>query len=174
MHGSHSVDVTVVYPGTFDPITNGHADVAERASRMFHHVIIAIAANPGKQPFFPLAERLAFAEAVFAERSNIEVRSFDSLLVDYARAHGAGAILRGLRAVSDFEFEVQLSGMNRRLAPEIETVFISAAQEYGFVSSSLVREIASLGGDVTEFVPAPVKQALDARFLGSGDGGTGS
>ena len=158
------MDVTAVYPGTFDPITNGHADVAERASRMFHRVIISVAANPGKQPFFPLAERVAFAEAVFADKPNVEVKSFDALLVDYARQEGAGVILRGLRAVSDFEFEVQLSGMNRRLAPEIETLFISAAEEYGFVSSSLVREIASLGGDVTEFVHPRVKQALDARF----------
>ena len=162
------MDVTAVYPGTFDPITNGHVDVAERASRMFHRVIISVAANPGKQPFFALADRVAFAETAFADNPNVEVRSFDSLLVDHARALGAGAILRGLRAVSDFEFEVQLSGMNRRLAPEVETVFISAAQEYGFVSSSLVREIASLGGDVTEFVPPGVKQALDRRFHGSG------
>jgi pantetheine-phosphate adenylyltransferase len=161
------VEITAVYPGTFDPITHGHADVAERASRMFHRVIIAIAANPNKQPFFALAERVAFAQAVVADWSNVEVRSFDSLLVDYAREQQASAILRGLRAVSDFEFEVQLSGMNRRLAPEIETVFIAAAQEYGFVSSSLVREIASLGGDVTEFVSPAVKAALDQRFAAS-------
>ncbi|MDZ7748004.1 MAG: pantetheine-phosphate adenylyltransferase [Halofilum sp. (in: g-proteobacteria)] len=158
------MEVTAVYPGTFDPITHGHADVAERASRMFKRVIIAIAANPGKQPFFELAERVAFAEAVFADQPNVEVKPFDALLVDYARAEGASVILRGLRAVSDFEFEVQLAGMNRRLAPEIETLFISAAQEYGFVSSSLVREIASLGGDITEFVHPDVKAALDARF----------
>ncbi len=162
------MDVTAVYPGTFDPITNGHADVAERAGRMFPRVIICVAANPGKQPFFTLEERVAFAESVFADNASVEVRPFDSLLVDYARAQGAGAILRGLRAVSDFEFEVQLSGMNRRLAPEIETVFISAAQEYGFVSSSLVREIASLGGDVSEFVPPSVKEALDRRFSTTG------
>ena len=162
------MDVTAVYPGTFDPITNGHVDVAERASRMFHRVIISVAANPGKQPFFSLEDRVAFAETAFTGNPNVEVRSFDSLLVDHARALGAGAILRGLRAVSDFEFEVQLSGMNRRLAPEVETVFISAAQEYGFVSSSLVREIASLGGDVAEFVPAGVKKALDRRFAARG------
>jgi pantetheine-phosphate adenylyltransferase len=158
------VDVIAVYPGTFDPITNGHVDVAARASRMFHRVIISVAENPGKLPFFGVDDRVAFAETALAEHRNVEVRSFDCLLVDHARALGAGAILRGLRAVSDFEFEVQLSGMNRRLAPEVETVFISAAQEYGFVSSSLVREIASLGGDVTEFVPPGVKQALDRRF----------
>lgn len=158
------MDVTAVYPGTFDPVTNGHVDVAGRASRMFHRVIISIAENPGKRPFFALAERVELAEAAFADYPNIEVRSFRSLLVDYAHEQGAGVILRGLRAVSDFEFEVQLSGMNRRLAPDIETLFIAAAQEYGFVSSSLVREIASLGGDVAEFVPPAVKEALDARF----------
>ncbi|MDX1609461.1 MAG: pantetheine-phosphate adenylyltransferase [Halofilum sp. (in: g-proteobacteria)] len=158
------MDVTAVYPGTFDPVTNGHVDVAERASHMFHRVVISIAENPGKKPFFPLDERVELAEAAFADYPNIEVNSFRALLVDYAREQGAAVILRGLRAVSDFEFEVQLSGMNRRLAPDIETLFIAAAQEYGFVSSSLVREIASLGGDVSEFVPASVKQALDRRF----------
>jgi len=158
------LDVTAVYPGTFDPVTNGHVDVAGRASRMFHRVIISVAENPAKQPFFDFDERVRMAEAAFADYPNIEVRSFGTLLVDYARAMGAGVILRGLRAVSDFEFEVQLSGMNRQLAPEIETLFIAAAQQYGFVSSSLVREIASLGGDVSEFVPPAVKQALDRRF----------
>lgn len=158
------VDVTAVYPGTFDPITNGHADVASRASRMFHKVIIAVAANPAKRPFFSVDERLEFARSTFSGFANVEVERFDCLLVDFARQKGAGAILRGLRAVSDFEFEVQLSGMNRRLAPEIETVFIAAAQDYGFVSSSLVREIASLGGDVSEFVSAGVNTALRSRF----------
>lgn len=158
------MDVTAVYPGTFDPITQGHVDVAERAARMFHKVIVAVAASPTKEPFFSLEERVEFARVAVAGKPDIEVRSFDSLLVEFAREQGAGAILRGLRAVSDFEFEVQLSGMNRRLAPEIETVFISAAQEYGFVSSSLVREIAALGGDVSEFVPLAVKQALDRRL----------
>ena len=158
------MNVTAVYPGTFDPITHGHADVAERAARMFHRVIISVAANPGKAPFFSLQERLDFARTVFADRPNIEVVAFESLLVDHAREHGASVILRGLRAVSDFEFEVQLAGMNRRLAPGIETLFISAAQEYGFVSSSLVREIASLRGNVAEFVHPCVKQALDARL----------
>ncbi len=158
------MDVTAVYPGTFDPITHGHADVIERASRMFHHVIISVAANPAKQPFFPLGERVRFAEVAFTGAANVEVRSFDGLLVDHARSCGAGVILRGLRAVSDFEFEVQLSGMNRHLAPEIETLFISAAQEYGFVSSSLVREIAALGGDVAEFVHPTVARALAHHF----------
>jgi len=157
------MDVTAVYPGTFDPITNGHVDVADRASRMFHRVVISVAANPAKRPFFTLDERVGFARAVFADRDNVDVCAFDKLLIDHAREQSAGAILRGLRAVSDFEFEVQLSGMNRRLAPEIETVFISAAQEYGFVSSSLVREIASLGGDVAEFVDPVVNDALVAR-----------
>lgn len=158
------MNVTAVYPGTFDPITHGHADVADRAGRMFHRVIISVAANLGKEPFFGLDERLELAREVFAERPNVEVCSFDSLLVDHARDMGASVILRGLRAVSDFEFEVQLAGMNRRLAPGIETLFISAAQEYGFVSSSLVREIASLHGDVSEFVHPRIKEALDRRF----------
>jgi len=158
------VDVTAVYPGTFDPVTNGHVDVAHRASRMFHRVIMSVAENPGKQPFFSIDERVHLAEAAFSDVANIEVRSFRTLLVDYAREQGAGVILRGLRAVSDFEFEVQLAGMNRQLQPEVETLFIAAAQQYGFVSSSLVREIASLGGDISEFVPPAVKQALDRRF----------
>ncbi|MDZ7828490.1 MAG: pantetheine-phosphate adenylyltransferase [Halofilum sp. (in: g-proteobacteria)] len=162
------MDVTAVYPGTFDPLTNGHVDVAGRASRMFHRVIISVAENPGKQPFFDVEERVHLAEAAFADFPNIDVRPFSTLLVDYARDQGAGVILRGLRAVSDFEFEVQLSGMNRQLAPDIETLFIAAAQQYGFVSSSLVREIASLGGDISEFVPPAVKQALDRRFDGRG------
>lgn len=162
------MDVTAVYPGTFDPVTNGHVDVAGRASRMFHRVIIAVAENPGKRPFFDIDERVRLAEAAFSDFPNIEVRPFSTLLVDYARGQGAGVILRGLRAVSDFEFEVQLSGMNRQLAPDVETLFIAAAQQYGFVSSSLVREIASLGGDVSEFVPPAVKQALDRRFDGRG------
>lgn len=162
------MDVTVVYPGTFDPVTNGHVDVAGRASRMFHRVIISVAENPGKRPFFGVDERVRLAEAAFADFPNIEVRQFGTLLVDYAREQGAGVILRGLRAVSDFEFEVQLSGMNRQLAPDIETLFIAAAQQYGFVSSSLVREIASLGGDISDFVPPAVKQALDRRFGGTG------
>jgi pantetheine-phosphate adenylyltransferase len=162
------VDVTVVYPGTFDPVTNGHVDVAGRASRMFHRVIISVAENPGKRPFFDIDERVRLAEAAFADFANIDVRPFSRLLVDYARDQGAGVILRGLRAVSDFEFEVQLSGMNRQLAPDVETLFIAAAQQYGFVSSSLVREIASLGGDVSEFVPSAVKEALDGRFDGKG------
>lgn len=158
--------VTAVYPGTFDPITHGHADVARRAARMFARVIISVAANPGKRPFFSLDERLELARTVFADESNIEVVAFESLLVDHAQDQGASVILRGLRAVSDFEFEVQLAGMNRRLAPGVETLFISAAQEYGFVSSSLVREIASLHGDISEFVHPTVKEALDHRFGG--------
>lgn len=158
------MDVIAVYPGTFDPVTNGHVDVAGRASRMFHRVIISVAENPGKRPFFGIEERVRLAEAAFADVPNIQVLSFDTLLVDYAREQGAAVILRGLRAVSDFEFEVQLAGMNRQLAPDVETLFIAAAQQYGFVSSSLVREIASLGGDISDFVPPAVKQALDDRF----------
>lgn len=153
-----------VYPGTFDPITNGHIDVIKRAARIFDKLIVAISHNPGKTPFFDIKERIALAEQALAEMNNITIISFDNLLVDCARENNAQILVRGLRAVSDFEFEVQLSGMNRRLNPEVETVFIAAAQEHAFVSSSLVREIARLHGDVTEFVPAVVKQALDKRL----------
>ena len=158
------MDVIAVYPGTFDPITHGHVDVAERASRMFHRVIISIAANPGKQPFFSLEERVAFAEAVFADNPSVEVRSFDSLLVEYAREQGAGAILRGLRAVSDFEYEFQLASMNRHLIEDVETVFLTPAEQYSFISSSLVREIARLQGDVSRFVHPRVSEALRNRY----------
>ena len=153
-----------VYPGTFDPITNGHIDVIKRAARIFDKLIVAIAHNPGKTPFFDIKERIVLAEQALAGMHNIIIISFDNLLVDCARENNAQILVRGLRAVSDFEFEVQLSGMNRRLNPEVETVFIAAAQEHAFVSSSLVREIARLHGDVTEFVPAVVKQALDKRL----------
>ena len=156
--------ITALYPGTFDPITNGHLDVASRASRMFEKLFVAVAQNPSKQPFFNLQERVALAKEVLAPLINVEVISFSNLLVDCAQDNGAQVIIRGLRAVSDFEFEVQLAGMNRRLNPEIETIFISAAQEHAFLSSSLVREIARLNGDVTEFVPSVVKAALDEHL----------
>jgi pantetheine-phosphate adenylyltransferase len=156
--------ITAVYPGTFDPITNGHIDLVMRASRIFHRVVVAVARNPGKAPFFSLAERVSLAREVFAPIDCVEVESFDGLLVDCARDKDAKVILRGLRAISDFEYEVQLAGMNRRLSSETETMFISAAQEYTFVSSSLVREIAILGADVSEFVPEPVQLALASRL----------
>jgi pantetheine-phosphate adenylyltransferase len=154
---------TAVYPGTFDPITNGHTDLVQRAARLFDRVVVAIAANPGKAPAFPLEQRVTLAREVLAGLPNVEVCSFDNLLVDFLHQRGADIILRGLRAVSDFEYEFQLASMNRQLAPDIETVFLTPAEQYAFVSSSLVREIAALGGDVSPFVHAQVVAALRER-----------
>jgi pantetheine-phosphate adenylyltransferase len=151
---------SVVYPGTFDPITNGHTDLVERAARLFHRVIVAIAVNPGKATAFPVERRVQLAQDVLAHLDNVEVCSFDNLLVDFVRQRDAGIILRGLRAVSDFEYEFQLAGMNRHLAPQVETVFLTPAEKYAYISSSLVREIAALGGDVTPFVHGKVVAAL--------------
>ncbi len=155
---------TAIYPGTFDPITNGHSDLIGRASQIFGKVIVAIAANPKKAPLFSLEERVELAEGALAEFDNVEVCGFDSLLADFAAERGARVILRGLRAVSDFEYEFQLAGMNRRLAPDIETVFLTPAETYTFLSSSLVKEVAGLGGDVGEFVDTKVKAALHNRL----------
>jgi len=151
---------TVVYPGTFDPITNGHADLVERAARLFDHVIVAIAVNPGKGTAFPIDRRVALAREVLGHLGNVEVCSFGNLLADFVRQREAHIILRGLRAVSDFEHEFQLAGMNRHLAPQVETMFLTPAERYAYISSSLVREIAALGGDVTPFVHARVVAAL--------------
>ena len=154
------MNITAIYPGTFDPITKGHVDLVERASRMFDHVIVAIAENRNKGPLFSLDERVAMARESLRELPRIEVLGFDTLLVDFARTTGSQVILRGLRAVSDFEFEFQLAGMNRHLGPELETVFLTPGERYAFISSSLIREIAKLGGDVSAFVPEPVRLAL--------------
>ncbi len=156
---------TVVYPGTFDPITNGHSDLVERASRLFEQVIVAVAVNPDKQGAFPIETRVTLAREVLAHIDNVEVCSFDNLLVNFLRQRQAGVILRGLRAVSDFEYEFQLAGMNRHLAPEIETLFLTPAEQYAYISSSLVREIASLGGDVTPFVHGCSHVAIDYRRM---------
>lgn len=153
-----------VYPGTFDPVTNGHIDLIERASRLFDKVIVAVAANPGKSPMFSQEERTGLVTRVVAHLDNVEVSGFDSLLVDYVQQRGAQVILRGLRAVSDFEYEFQLAGMNRRLAPKVETMFLTPAETYSYISSSLVKEIATLGGDVAEFVHTDVMAALTARI----------
>ena len=155
---------TAVYPGTFDPITNGHTDLVERAARLFDRVIVAVAKSPGKTPAFSLDERVGLATEVLAHLPNVEVSSFDCLLVEYLRQQQGQVILRGLRAVSDFEYEFQLASMNRQLAPEVETMFLTPSEHYAFVSSSLVREIAALGGDVTPFVHARVVAALRARL----------
>lgn len=158
------MQITAVYPGTFDPITNGHSDLIERAARLFDRVVVAVAANPTKRPVFSLDERVGMAAEVLVGRSNIEVCGFDSLLIHFVHERGATVILRGLRAVSDFEYEFQLAGMNRRLAPEIETLFLTPAEQYAYISSSLVREIASLGGDVSPFVHEKVMAALNNRM----------
>ena len=153
-----------VYPGTFDPVTRGHIDICERALKMFDHVVIGVADSLVKEPFFNIDERLDMLETVFADNDAISVRPFSGLLIDFARDSGAEVIVRGLRAISDFEYEVQLAGMNRSLAPEIETVFLTAAQHYAFVSSSLVREIARLDGDVSEFLHPEISRRLTAKL----------
>lgn len=154
-----------IYPGTFDPITKGHSDLIERATRLFDQVLVAVAANPGKAPAFSLEERLAMARAVLGDNPRVVILPFSGLLVNFARDHGVSVIIRGLRAISDFEYEFQLAGMNRKLAPEIETLFLTPAEQYAYISSSLVREIAALGGDVSPFVHDKIRAEL-ARKLG--------
>lgn len=152
--------IVALYPGTFDPITNGHTDLIRRASRLFDRIVVAIAANPEKTPLFSLEERLSLAREVLADDNSVSVEGFDDLLIDCVRRHGASVILRGLRAVSDFEYEFQMAGMNKRLGPEIETAFLPASERDTFISASLVKEIASLGGNVSEFVHPHVAAAL--------------
>lgn len=157
--------VTAIYPGTFDPITNGHADLVARAAGIFAQVVVAIAENRAKNPLLPLEERVALARQVLAGLANVQVIGFSTLLVECARQYGARVIVRGLRAVSDFEYEFQLAAMNRRLAGEkIETVFLTPAEQYAFVSSSMIKEVARLGGDVSAFVPPPVARRLKEIF----------
>ncbi len=155
-----------IYPGTFDPLTNGHTDLIERAARMYRRVVVAIAESPHKKPSFPLAERIELARAVLGEsrRENVEVVGFDDLLARFVEQQRAGVILRGLRAVSDFEYEFQLASMNRHLVEQAETVFLTPAEEYSFISSSLVKEIARLNGDVSKFVDPRVDAALKAHY----------
>lgn len=155
---------TVVYPGTFDPITNGHIDLVERACNLFDHVIVSIAKSEKKKPLFSLDERIELARSALSHLSNIEVVGFDCLLVNFARDRGVTAIIRGLRAVSDFEYEFQLANMNRALYHEAETIFLTPAEKHSYISSSLVREIAGMGGDITPFVHPSVADALRARF----------
>ena len=156
--------VSAMYPGTFDPITFGHEDLVRRAARLYHKVVVAIAAHPGsKAPMFTFGERVELAKSALSDIENIEVTGYEGLTVDFAREHGLAVIIRGLRAVSDFEYEFQLANMNRHLTEEVETVFLTPTDKYTFISSSLVREVAALGGDVSEFVSPEVKQALLER-----------
>ncbi|MDR0770489.1 MAG: pantetheine-phosphate adenylyltransferase [Burkholderiales bacterium] len=153
----------VVYAGTFDPFTRGHEDLVCRSARLFDRVIVAVAASEHKAPFFSLDERVTMGKMLFAELANVEVVGFTSLLMDFAKEQGAHVLLRGLRAASDFEYEFQLAGMNRQLWPEIETVFLTPADQYMFVSASMVREIARFGGDVSRFVDPRVAEQLRQR-----------
>jgi pantetheine-phosphate adenylyltransferase len=151
---------SAMYPGTFDPITNGHRDLVRRAAGLFDRVIVAIASNPNKAPMFPLEARVDLARRVLHDVPNVEVLGYSGLTVEFARQHNVGVVVRGLRAVSDFEFEFQLANMSRHLAREIETVFLTPQEQFTFISSSLVREIAVLGGDVREFVDPIVEAEL--------------
>ena len=153
-----------VYPGTFDPITNGHTDLVSRAARVFPKVIIAIAESPHKKPLFDLEERISLSKNQMAHLENVEVVGFSNLLVEFVQQIGASVIIRGLRAVSDFEYEFQLASMNRHLAPAVETLFLTPDEDYSFISSSLVKEIARLNGDVSEFVCEEVQQSMRKRF----------
>ena len=161
------MNITAIYPGTFDPITNGHSDLVQRASRIFGRVILAVAkgAKSGaKQPVFSADERVALAKDALADMENVEVIQFDGLLVDFVAEQNAQVILRGLRAVSDFEYEFQLASMNRHLNEKIETMFLTPAEQYSYISSSLVREITALGGDISPFVHEKVATALNKRI----------
>jgi pantetheine-phosphate adenylyltransferase len=155
-----------IYPGTFDPITRGHEDLVRRAARLFDHVVLGVADSRAKRPFFTTEERVEMAQAVLADCENVEVKSFSGLLMDFLREQDARIILRGLRAVSDFEYEFQMAGMNRQLYPDVETVFLTPAEQYMFISATIVREIATLGGDVSPFVN-PLVLARITRMNGA-------
>ncbi|HIF9428872.1 pantetheine-phosphate adenylyltransferase [Photobacterium damselae subsp. damselae] len=155
----------VIYPGTFDPITNGHLDLIERAAAMFDMVIVGVAYNPTKKPLFDLDERVALAQSVTQHLPNVEIVGFSGLLVNFAKEHNANVLVRGLRAVSDFEYEFQLANMNRRLMPELETVFLTPAEENSFISSTIVKEVALHKGDVSQFVPNQISQALNKKLF---------
>ena len=157
------MSVSAMYPGTFDPITLGHEDLVRRASHLFERVVVAIAANPSKEPMFSLEERVELARSTLVDVDNVEVSGYDGLTVDFARENDLRVILRGLRAVSDFEYEFQLANMNRHLADDVETAFLTPNENYNFISSSLVREICSMGGDISEFVSPVVNDALIKR-----------
>jgi pantetheine-phosphate adenylyltransferase len=155
---------TIVYPGTFDPITNGHIDLVERASNLFDRVIVAIASSERKAPLFNINERVALAREALSHFNNVEVLGFDYLLVNFAKDQNADVILRGLRAVSDFEYEFQLANMNRALSPQIESIFLTPSEKLSYISSSLIKEIGSLGGNISAFVPPCVRDALALKL----------
>ena len=160
----------VIYPGTFDPITHGHEDLVYRASRLFNKVIVAVAANSGKAPFFSLEERVEMAKDVLTGYANVEVTGFSGLLMEFAHQQNAHIIIRGLRAVSDFEYEFQLAGMNRGLYPDVETIFVTPSEQYMFISATIVREIARLGGDVSKFVHPLVIERLRQKKITMNNG----
>ncbi|GGB41779.1 phosphopantetheine adenylyltransferase [Oceanisphaera marina] len=157
----------VIYPGTFDPITNGHLDLIERASLLFDEVIVGVAFSPSKRPMFDLEERVTLVKQVTQTLGNVKVVGFSGLLVDFAKQHQARVLIRGLRAVSDFEYEFQLANMNRRLMPELESVFLTPAEENSFISSTLVKEVVIHGGDISQFVPEAVTQAIALKIAPS-------
>jgi pantetheine-phosphate adenylyltransferase len=158
------MSVKAIYPGTFDPPTNGHVDLIQRGAKLFSHLTVAVLNNPGKDPLFTVAERVEMLQEAIGALDNVSVATFDGLTVEFARQQGASAILRGIRAISDYEYEFQMALMNRRLAPEIETVFLQPAGRYSFVSSRMLKEVFSFGGDVTGLVPPNVLKRLRGRI----------
>ncbi|WP_116474817.1 pantetheine-phosphate adenylyltransferase [Zobellella maritima] len=156
--------IRVIYPGTFDPITNGHLDLIERASLLFDEVVVGVAFSPSKRPLFELEERVNLVKEVTTSLGNVTVVGFSGLLVDFAKSHQANVLIRGLRAVSDFEYEFQLANMNRRLMPTLESVFLTPAEENSFISSTLVKEVALHGGDISQFVPTAVAEAIAKKL----------
>jgi pantetheine-phosphate adenylyltransferase len=157
-------NLKVVYPGTFDPITMGHEDIVRRAASLFSEVIVAVASNPGKKPFFDLSERVEMASHVLKDCPNVKVIGFSGLLMQFVQDQGARVVIRGLRAASDFEYEFQLAGMNRKLYPQVESVFLTPSEQFMFISSSLVREVAMLGGDVTQFVSPYIQTGINTKL----------
>lgn len=158
------MQVKALYPGTFDPLTNGHIDLIQRGAKLFHHLTVAILNNPAKAPLFSVDERVEMLEEATCSLENVSVATFDGLMVDFARQQGATAVLRGIRAISDYEYEFQMALMNRRLAPEIETVFLQPAGRYSFVSSRMLKEVCSFGGDVSGLVPPSVLKRMHSRM----------